>query len=1018
MVGDLVRPSHQPYTMHQNNSFLKLTKKGNVKKVIRERYLRDDIWSGTPLDPQCDPSAHRLSASAPHYLLIDTNVALHQLDFLEHSAVKDIIVCSTVLEEVKKNNSSAYQRLRALCANADKRFFVFANEHHRETAVEAVDGESPNDRNDRALRVATRWYGERVPQDKTPVILLTNDVANRSAAVAEGLRAMGVMSYCRTLRQDARELQDLVAAAAAGEDEAADGAAAAAAADGGDDSAAAAVASGGGRAAKRKKLYDEHLGAAELTAGIKAGKYHQGTLRVSRFNPFEGWVGSESVGEDILISGRLDMNRAIDGDVVAVELLPEAQWRAPNARLPSGAGAVAGDAVEAAAEGEEEEAVQEVAEVFQVAPGEHYNDSAGGGKRPTGRVVGVIKRNWRTRGYCGSLQPPQEAKGRAARSGAGPANVLFVPVERRFPMIRISTRQADTLMDKRIVVVIDGWDADSAYPRGHYTRTLGVIGDRDTETEVILIENDINTNPFTPAVYDCVPPLPWSVSPADLADPRRMDLRHLPVCSVDPPGCKDIDDALHVRRLPNGNWELGVHIADVTHFVRPDTPIDAEASARATTVYLVQRRIDMLPKALTEDICSLRCHVDRLTFSVLWEVDDDANILATSYTKAVICSRASLTYAEAQARIDDPNMHDELTESLRTMNRLAKKLRARRAAAGALQLASPEVKFEIDTSTHDPTDVSIYQLRETNQMVEEMMLLANIAVAEKTLRHFASVALLRRHQTPPPRQFEPILKAAAAAGFTLDVSSSSALAASLDGAVRGDDPYFNKLVRIMTTRCMTQAQYFCSGELSPPDYHHYGLAAPLYTHFTSPIRRYADVVVHRLLAASIDLEPLPDSARDRDSLNACSDNLNKRHRNAQMAGRASAELHTLIFFNNRTVVADARVTKVKANGLVVFVPKYGIEGPVYLAGPKDKNNHNPTTAPPAAVQPPPTDGRGLQYILDEEAQTVRSTDGSVAFSVFDKCAVRISVEVGVAHRRSLVLQLVERGLVPESERVG
>lgn len=110
--------------------------------------------------------------------------------------------------------------------------------------------------------------------------------------------------------------------------------------------------------------------------------------------------------------------------------------------------------------------------------------------------------------------------------------------------------------------------------------------------------------------------------------------------------------------------------------------------------------------------------------------------------------------------------------------------------------------------------------------------------------------------------------------------------------------------------------------------------------------------------------------------------------------------------------------QVKANGLVVFVPKYGIEGPVYLAGPKDKNNHNPTTAPPAAVQPPPTDGRGLQYILDEEAQTVRSTDGSVAFSVFDKCAVRISVEVGVAHRRSLVLQLVERGLVPESERVG
>ncbi|GLC34112.1 hypothetical protein PLESTB_000838700 [Pleodorina starrii] len=1014
--------------MHLNNSFIKKTKKGRVVKVVKERYLRDDIWSGSPLDPDCDPASHKLSAAAPHYLLIDTNVALHQLDFLEHAAVTDVIVCTTVLEEVQHKNASAYQRLRAACAAPAKRFYVFANEHHKDTHVEAREGESPNDRNDRALRVATRWYGERIPQDKIPVILLTNDVANRAAAVADGLRAMGVMTYCRTLRQDAKELQDLVAAAA--EDEAEDAKAAAAAAAGGGSEAAAADgdAGGSGRAAKRKKLYSEHLPYSDLMAGIKSGRFHQGALRVSRFNPFEGWVASESVGEDILINGRLDMNRAIDGDVVAVELLPESQWRAPSAKLPGGGGgaAAAGTAADRKAAGkgegeadgevEEEEGVDEVAEIFQVAPGEHFNDSAGAGRRPTGRVVGVIKRNWRTRGYCGSLKPQRVR-------GGGAANVLFVPVERRYPMIRIQTRQADTLMDKRIVVVIDGWEADSAYPRGHYVRTLGVIGDKDTETEVILIENDINTNPFTPAVHACVPPLPWAVGPSELSDPRRTDLRHLCVASVDPPGCKDIDDALHVRTLPNGNYELGVHIADVTHFLKPATAMDLEAAQRATTVYLVQRRIDMLPKPLTEDICSLRCDVERLAFSVLWEVDSDAHILATSFTKSVIRSRASLTYAEAQSRIDDPAMNDELTVSLRTMNKLAKILRARRAAAGALQLASPEVKFTIDTETHDPLDVGMYQVRETNQMVEEMMLLANVAVAEKILRHFASCSLLRRHQTPPPRQFEPILKAAAAAGFSIDVSSSSALAASLDGATRPDDPYFNKLVRIMTTRCMTQAQYFGSGDVAPSEYHHYGLASALYTHFTSPIRRYADVVVHRLLWAAIGLEPLPDSARDKEALHACSDNLNKRHRNAQMAGRASVELHTLIFFKNRTVVADARVTKVKANGLVVFVPKYGIEGPVYLTA-RDKNNAATAStsaaggASGAGASRPAGQSGQQQFLLDEEAQTVTSADGSVRFALFDKCAVRICVEEGEAHRRSLVLSLVDRGELPESERMG
>jgi len=184
----------------------------------------------------------------------------------------------------------------------------------------------------------------------------------------------------------------------------------------------------------------------------------------------------------------------------------------------------------------------------------------------------------------------------------------------------IHTRQAATLSDKRLVVAVDGWDARSSFPDGHYVRALGPIGDLSTETEVLIHENDINTAPFSEAVHACVPALPWAVDPArDLPPPagasaaaaaasaHREDLRHLDVCSVDPPGCVDIDDALHCRPLAGGLcFEAGVHIADVTHFVLPNTPLDDEAARRATTTYLVQRRIDMLPKALTEEICSLR----------------------------------------------------------------------------------------------------------------------------------------------------------------------------------------------------------------------------------------------------------------------------------------------------------------------------------------------------------------------------------------------------------------------------
>lgn len=565
----------------------------------------------------------------------------------------------------------------------------------------------------------------------------------------------------------------------------------------------------------------------------------------------------------------------------------------------------------------------------------------------------------------------------------GIAYALFASKDRRIPKIRIQTRQLGNLLDKRIIVAVDSWDRLSRYPSGHYVRTIGEIGDRDTESEVVLIENNIDSRPFSTQVLACLPPLPWSVSSEDLANTFRQDLRSLRVFSVDPPGCKDIDDALHCTPLPNGNFEVGVHIADVTNFVHAGTPLDEEASQRGTSVYLVERRIDMLPKPLTEDICSLRSDVDRLAFSVIWEMTPEAEIISTRYTKSVIRSCAAMSYVEAQARMDDSRLMDPLTTDLRNMNTLAKIMRHRRIARGALTLASAEVKFQIDTETHDPLDIGMYQIREANQMIEEFMLAANVSVAEKILKHFPLVSLLRRHPSPTKEMLEPLLRTAVAVGLELDVSSSKALADSLDNAV-GDDPYFNKLIRILATRCMTQAVYFCSGDLTPPEFLHYGLASPLYTHFTSPIRRYADVIVHRLLAAALGILKLPSIFQDRPQLTSISDNLNYRHRNAQMASRASVELHTLIYFRKRPTDTEARIVKIRANGFIVFVPKYGIEGSVYLI---------------------PKGEKGGDWSVDEEHQKVKKMDGSITYSVLQTVRIHIEVVEPQPNRPKLQLTL-------------
>jgi len=545
-------------------------------------------------------------------------------------------------------------------------------------------------------------------------------------------------------------------------------------------------------------------------------------------------------------------------------------------------------------------------------------------------------------------------------------------------------------------------------------KTLGVAGTKDTETEVLLNEFRIPCEPFPAKVLACLPPADYKIT----LEPDRVDLRHIPVLSIDPPGCKDIDDALHCTELPNGNWQVGVHIADVTHYVEAGTAIDLEAANRSTSTYLVNKRLDMLPSLLTTDLCSLKGNVDRFAFSVLWEVTPEAHIVDVEFHKSIIHSIAALTYQQAQSLIDKPDKDckdDIQAGAVKRLASLSRKFRARRIDAGALTLASPEVKFVLDSESLNPTDVQAYTLYEANALVEEFMLLANVTVSKKILRHYPTLSVLRRHPAPNRSMFDGLIQKAKTRGVSIRIDDSKKLADSLDDAGKAlkDDPYLDQLLRILSTRCMSPAQYFCSGEYQAKDWHHYGLAAPVYTHFTSPIRRYADVCVHRLLAAAIGVAPLPVFLSSKSHLHDLAANMNRRHRAAQLAGRASVQLHTLIFFaggdgseddsgdgGGGTKEEDAYVLDVETSpnsepSFSVMVPRYGIEGRVRLTKINGKDDE-------CLVRDP--ENHRLGYKDPKTGKLLASV------AVFDKVRVRIWVRKS-RDRRELVVDLLEPQLL-------
>ncbi|MCH5224875.1 MAG: ribonuclease R [Muribaculaceae bacterium] len=413
----------------------------------------------------------------------------------------------------------------------------------------------------------------------------------------------------------------------------------------------------------------------------------------------------------------------------------------------------------------------------------------------------------------------------------------------------------------KAVVRITQWREEEMNPKGEVVDILGQKGENTAEMHAILAEFGLPYK-YPANVEKAADAIDAGITKEEIA--KREDFRRVTTFTIDPRDAKDFDDALSIRRMKNGHWEVGVHIADVTHYVTPTSIIEKEAQQRATSVYLVDRTIPMLPEHLSNGICSLRPNEEKLTYSVIFELDDKANVINRRIVRTVIKSDRRFTYEEAQQIIETGE--GDFKDEVLTLDKLAKELRRRRYENGALEFDRAEVRFEIDKEGK-PTSVYFKESKDANKLIEEFMLLANIAVAE----HIGKVAkgkkaktfVYRVHDNPDPEKISNFSHIAARFGFKVktegspkDVNSGiNRLLKDVKG--RGEE----NMLSILAIRSMAKATY------TTENIGHYGLAVPYYTHFTSPIRRYPDMMVHRLLAKyaeggrSVDKVKLEDQCR-------------------------------------------------------------------------------------------------------------------------------------------------------------
>ena len=509
---------------------------------------------------------------------------------------------------------------------------------------------------------------------------------------------------------------------------------------------------------------------------------------------------------------------------------------------------------------------------------------------------------------------------------------FFIPDDYRiyFDVFIPPKEMLKNIENKKVHVTITNWDTENKNPVGKITRILGDVNDHETEINSILIEGGFDSS-FKDVVEEKASSIDKTITPKEVFD--RLDLRKTPTFTIDPEDAKDFDDAISVKQLQNKNWEVGVHIADVGHYIKVGDPIDREALNRGTSVYLVDRVVPMLPEILSNDLCSLKPNEDKLCFSVIFEFTNRAELINYKISKTIIHSDKRFTYDQAQKNIDSKSglFYKELVQ----IKDLSKILRQKRKENGSINFEKTEVKFVLDKDKN-PIDVSFKESLETNKLIEEYMLLANKTIA-KHINNKTNF-IYRIHDVPDKDRLIDLKNIVKKFNYSIEVSNPKGLSKSLNkllSEVKGKPE--EDLIATLTIRSMSKAIY------STSNIGHYGLSFNYYSHFTSPIRRYPDLIIHRLISDFI----LGENTYKKERLDFICKHCSEMEKKASTAERNSIKFMQVKYLKNKIGENFSGViTGVTDWGLYVELEKNKCEGLVKINSIKsdyfsfDKKTHS------------------------------------------------------------------------------
>ena len=530
------------------------------------------------------------------------------------------------------------------------------------------------------------------------------------------------------------------------------------------------------------------------------------------------------------------------------------------------------------------------------------------GSRPEGEVMEISERARET--FVGTVE-------------VMPQFAFLIPDTRGMPfdLFIPNDKLNGAKQGEKAVARIIEWDRRQKNPVAEIVEVLGMPGEHETEIHAILAEFELPSK-FSEDVERAAAETNITISAEEIA--IRRDFRKTPTFTIDPADAKDFDDALSLRKLKDGIWEVGVHIADVTHYVKPDSLLDDEAVARATSVYLVDRVVPMLPEKLSNNVCSLNPGEDKLTYSAVFEMNEKSEVLSEWFGRTIINSNQRFSYAEAQEIIDGAEgpMKCEVLQ----LHSMAQKLREGRFDTGAFSFERTEVQFDLDEKGY-PLSIRFRESGTANQLIEEFMLLANRKVAELVGKKMKSGGnpksfVYRIHDKPDPEKIQTFSTFIRRFGYKLDSKSEGALALSLNKLIKEvSGKKEQNLIETLALRSMAKAVY------STENIGHYGLSFSHYTHFTSPIRRYPDMMVHRLLTAYLNGE----KSKDQQKYESLCEHSSKRERLAVEAERASIKYKQVEFMKDKMGMPfDGVISGVTEWGIYVEIIENQCEGMVHI----------------------------------------------------------------------------------------